>query len=151
MRKLIILTILIFGYIVSFSQNYASCREFALKKESEFFANNDYISDGNYYAKILGPGDMAQVYKPFLRGNKYKIIALCGPNLNGITLQIKDYRGYRLIYESEKPDSLIVWETTPKRSSNYIIRVSVPKNANSEAKEDCVVLLVGFKRASKEQ
>ncbi len=148
MKKIVLFILLGIFTFAGFSQQAGSCKSFALEEESRYFGKSDYISDGKYYAQKLMPGDNAQLYKPFFRGKKYKVVALCSGKLDGIKMEVRDFRGNKLLYQSEV-DSVIVWEHTPERSSNYRIIVSVPRKEGATYQDrDCVVILVGFKSST---
>ena len=141
--KLLFFTISLFFTLNSLAQSISSCKDFAKKGIIEFDTSN-YVHDGRYNALKVGEGEKFDVYKPFYRGRKYKIIVIAEENLPGVNLKIDNIRRQEL-YKSEDKANKQIWIYEPLRNENLIISIEVEANESEVSKNrGCVAVLVGF-------
>ena len=142
--KLLLIPIFLFVSINLMAQNNPSCKAFA-KSGIAILDSTSYVHDGRYNAVKLSEGDNIDVYKPFYRGRKYKIIVIAEENLPGIVLKINNIRREQL-FLSKQIKNTQTWIFTPERNENLIISVEVNKKGetNNQANRGCVAVLIGY-------
>ncbi len=140
---IILIFVLSFGYN-SFAQD-ANCKDFA-KSGLAVLDTSIYVHDGHYNTVTLSEGDKIDIYKPFYRGRKYKIVAMAESELPGLDITIKNVRRQEL-YKSDETLDKQQWEYVPTKTENLIISVEIPKLTVEEGvklKRACVAILIGF-------
>lgn len=144
MKKILITTlilVLFFGY--TFAQQDATCKDFA-KSGLTVLDTSTYVHDGHYNTVKLLEGDKIDIYKPFYKGRKYKVVAMSDEQLPGVNITIKNVRRQEM-FKSENLNSSQSWEYVPERTENLIISVEIPANTSGEKlKRGCVSVLIGF-------
>jgi len=139
----ILIIVLSFGYN-SLAQD-ASCKGFA-KSGLAVLDTSVFVHDGRYNTVRLSEGDKIDIYKPFYKGRKYKIVAMAEAELPGLNITIKDVKRQEL-YKSDETLGTQEWEYVPTRTENLIISVEIPKITTEDGeklKRACVAIIIGF-------
>ena len=141
MKKItIILTLIAFIFI---NKSDAQCLQFA---KTEGFAKLDtaiYIPEGRLSQLPLSQGDNIDVYKPFFRGRKYKVVVI-GDNLPGMTFKVKNFQR-QVLFDSSLKGNTETWEFVSDKNQNLIIHVEVPGVNEGTPITACMAVIVGFK------
>ncbi len=138
----IILPIFFFGLI---QDTNGQCLDFA---KTEGFAALDtaiYIPDGRLNSLPLSQGDNLDVYKPFFRGRKYKVVVIAANGISEVNFKVVNFQR-KVIFDSQAGGKKVSeWEFESERNQNLIISVELPEAKSSEQpKTGCVAVLVGF-------
>ncbi len=145
LKQYLLLTVILFSASFGFSQDDNSCKGFA-KSGLVVLDTLTYVHDGHYNTLKLTEGDKIDIYKPFYKGRKYKIVAMSAKALPGLTISIKNVRRQEL-YKSDAMEYTQMWEYIPEKTENLIISVEIPVKTNEDVeklKRDCVAILIGF-------
>lgn len=109
-----------------------------------------FFYDGMAYNDIIFDDKAKVVDVEFTAyaGEKYKLL-FCKSNFKeSVAIKIYDKnkrnKNRRLVYDSSTVDSNI-WSFEPPRSGNYFIEYEVPASSTGVKKNECMVLLIGYK------
>ena len=139
----ILIILLSFGY--NSTAQDASCKSFA-KSGLAVLDTTVFVHDGHYNTVRLSEGDKIDIYKPFYKGRKYKIVAMAEADLPGLNITIKNVKRQEL-YKSSQTLDIQEWEYMPTKTENLIISVEIPKLTTEEGeklKRACVAIIIGF-------
>ncbi len=131
-------------FILSFTNVNAQCLDFA---KSDGFSKLDttiFIPDGRLNAIPLSEGDNLDVYKPFFRGRKYKIVVVGAKNLPNVNFKVVNFQRQTIFDSQEGGKSADSYEFVSDKNQNLIINVELPKGKGSKAETGCVAVIVGF-------
>lgn len=143
MKKILLLTVIVFS-IAAFTNNaYAQCKNFAKKIcKLELLP---YVHDGIYNATVLSEGETAELYKTFYAGQEYRV-AVCGDeNLPPIQFQVLDAER-NVLYDNKQHSYSKYWDFKLQSSKQLIISIQVltSEELTDEILSGCVAVLVGF-------
>ncbi len=140
-KSIILIAFLTLGYSLS---STAQCLEFAKVKGFAKLDTSKYIPDGRLNSITLSEGDNVDVYKPFFRGRKYKVVVVGQESLKKVDFQVVNFQR-QVIFDSKKGNTNNSWEFESEKNQNLIIHVDIPKGAEGgNPKTGCVAVVVGF-------
>ena len=145
MKKLYIITLLLFTLMISPLDGRSQCKHFAkqvCKKELTPFTHN-----GNYNAAILTEGETAEVYKTFYANQNYRIYICESSVIPKIHFQVLDVNR-NVIYDNKNEDFKTKWDFVPESSQQLIISLEVG-NSQKDSKDPvsgCVSVMIGVKK-----
>ncbi len=143
MKNIHFLLFFSFVIIASTGNTQAQCLNFA---KSDGFAKLDtssYIPEGRLNAIPLSEGDNLDVYKPFFRGRKYKIVVMGAENMPKLNFKVTTFQR-QTIFDSSANGNVDNWEFVSDKNQNLIISVEIPPATNGQPKTGCIAVIVGF-------
>jgi hypothetical protein len=144
MKKIRYTLISLIAIFLFFGSANAQCLDFAKTDGFTTLDTLNFIPDGRLNAIPLSEGDNMDVYKPFFRGRKYKVVAVCDKNLPQVNFKVANFQK-QVIFDS-KQSGKKAYEFVSDKNQNLIISVEIPASASGAPKNGCVAVLVGFKQ-----
>ena len=138
------LALTIFGAFLSID-SHAQCLDFAKTKGFAKLDTSIYIPDGRLNSLPLSEGDDLDVYKPFFRGRKYKVVVVSQDNLPNINFKVVNFQR-QVIFDSKVKGNSNGWEFVSDKNQNLIINVEIPKPTTGNPKTGCIAVVVGFQQ-----
>ncbi len=120
----------------------AQCLDFAKDKGFAALDTTKFVPEGRLNAVPLSEGDMFDVYKPFFRGRKYKVVVVGADNMPKLNFKVSNFQR-EVLYDSSKGGGN-GWEFTSETNQNLIISVEVPASSSANPKTGCIAVIVGF-------
>ena len=125
------------------TKSSAQCLDFAKDKGFAALDTAIYIPDGRLNAIPLSEGDNLDVYKPFFRGRKYKVIVVA-ENIPVVNFKVVNFQKTVIFDSKEGGKNAKEYEFVSDKNQNLIISVELPANSGGTPKTGCVAVLVGF-------
>jgi len=141
--KIIIPAIIITLVLVISNKSQAQCLDFAKEKGFAALDTAIYIPDGRLNAIPLSEGDNLDVYKPFFRGRKYKVIVVAD-NIPVVNFKVVNFQKAVIFDSTAGGQNLKEYVFESDKNQNLIISVEIPANSGGTPKTGCVAVLVGF-------
>ncbi len=143
MKKILLLTVIVFSLVAFTNMASAQCKNFAKKIcKLELLP---YVHDGIYNATVLSEGETAELYKTFYAGQEYRV-TICGDeNLPPVQFQVLDAER-NVLYDNKKHNYAKSWDFKLQSSKQLIISIQVQTSdeLNDQILSGCVSVLVGF-------
>ena len=107
-----------------------------------------YIHDGNYQAAIMSEGEEAEVYKPILAGQRYRLLICVDDALPNVEFTVSDNRR-AILFDNRKNGNVKMWDFKADASQQIKITVKIPKsqkqeNGGKESIFGCVAVIFGL-------
>ncbi len=137
--------LLFFSFVISAGINstQAQCLNFARNDGFAKLDTSKYIPEGRLNAIPLSEGDNLDVYKPFFRGRKYKIVVIGAENMPKLNFKVTTFQR-QTIFDSKENKNTDYWEFVSEKNQNLIISVEIPAAKNGQPQTGCVAVIVGF-------
>jgi len=140
MKSLFLLTILgLLSYQLS-----AQCKGFT--KRNCLPELSPYLSNGQFNAANMIPGESADVEINFNKGLSYRLVVCADPALENLTYEIKDNEGFVYTTDTIKGKSSYTdIEVTQSKALTLSLNIPEQENTTGIVRNGCVSILVGFK------
>lgn len=105
-----------------------------------------YLSNGQFNAAYMIPGESADVEINFNQGLSYRVVICGDPFLEGINYQISDQEGFVYTTDTVKDKTAYTdLEVTQSKALTLTINIPDKENTTGIVRNGCVSILVGFK------
>ncbi|MEX2379557.1 MAG: hypothetical protein WD530_02360 [Vicingaceae bacterium] len=140
MKSIFLLSLItIFSYQLS-----AQCKGFT--KRSCLPELSPYLSNGQFNAAYMIPGESADVEINFNQGLSYRLVICADPFLEGVNYQISDEDGFVYTTDTIKGKTAYTdLEVTQSKALTLSITIPDKENTTGIVRNGCVSILVGFK------
>jgi hypothetical protein len=105
-----------------------------------------YLSNGQFNAAFMIPGESADVEINFNQGLTYRVVICADPFLEGLNYQISDQEGFIYTTDTIKDKTAHTdLEVTQSKALTLTINIPDKENTTGIVRNGCVSILVGFK------
>lgn len=144
------LVLVMLALLSSYSSSFSQCKEKKSIAKACKPQMKPFHYDGMAYNEIVFDDKAKIVNVEFtaFAGEKYKLL-FCKSNFQeNVVIKIYDKnkrnKNRKVVYDSSTTETNI-WGFEPPRSGNYFIEYEIPASATGVKKDECMVLLIGYK------